>query len=233
MKKTDQLPVLGVLGGMGPLATADFFYKLTIHMHAETDQEHNRVIIDSNTQIPDRVSALLEGTTDPTDTLLNSAKMLENCGVQIIAVPCHTVYPFLQKIKPHLKVSLMDMVSVVIDHIRENQINPVGILASKGIFRLNLYKELLAVHNIKTVELQKDEHERLVEPVRLQVKTGVIDGHLKSLLSDAAGSLFDRGAQAVYLCCSDLPIAYDGENLQIIDANLLFAKAVIEALEQL
>lgn len=233
MKKRDKLPVLGVLGGMGPLATADFFYKLTIHMQAETDQEHNRVIIDSNTQIPDRVSALLEGTTDPTETLLDSAKMLEKCGVQMIAVPCHTVYPFLQKIKPYLKVPLMDMVSVVINHIRDKQINPVGILASKGVFRLNLYQELLAVHNIKTIELQKDEHERLVEPVRLQVKTGVIDDHLNSLISDASEILLDRGAQAVYLCCSDLPIAYDGSNPKIIDANLIFAKAVIEALEQM
>ena len=72
----NNLPVIGILGGMGPLATADFFAKLVKSMNKKTDQEHNRIIIDSNTQIPDRVSAILKGTEDPTSELLKSAQLL-------------------------------------------------------------------------------------------------------------------------------------------------------------
>ena len=72
MKKT-----VGILGGMGPLATADLFRKIITHTRAETDQEHIPVLIDSNTAIPDRTAALLYGGADPMPEMIRSAKRLE------------------------------------------------------------------------------------------------------------------------------------------------------------
>ena len=56
---------IGIIGGMGPLATADLFEKITLHTRAQKDQDHLRVLIDSNTNIPDRTAALLHGGEDP------------------------------------------------------------------------------------------------------------------------------------------------------------------------
>ena len=77
--------VIGIIGGMGPLATVDIFNKITVHTEAATDQEHPRVCIDSNTDIADRTAALLWGGEDPTPELVKSAKRL-----------CHPFFVFCQ-----------------------------------------------------------------------------------------------------------------------------------------
>lgn len=70
--------VIGILGGMGPLATADLFQKITLHTVAACDQAHPRVCIDSNTDIADRTAALLHGGEDPVPEMIKSAKRLES-----------------------------------------------------------------------------------------------------------------------------------------------------------
>ncbi|MBD3224764.1 MAG: amino acid racemase [Caldithrix sp.] len=226
-----RLPVLGVLGGMGPLATADFFFKLIQNMPAEIDQQHNRVIIDSNTQIPDRVSAILQGTTDPSPELLHTLLKLENYGVDLIAVPCHTITPFLESIKREITVPVMDMVSTMVNEIQKRDIRKVGILASQGVFRLNIYSQKLQAMHIDTIQLTEEQNQNLVEPVRIQVKTGRIDPKTSDLLNEAIRILHDKGAEKVALCCSDLPLALNEPLEKILDANLIFALKVIEQLQ--
>ena len=72
--------VIGILGGMGPLATADLFQKITLHTAASCDQDHPRVCIDSNTNISDRTAALLHGGADPVPEMVKSA--LKSRGVK-------------------------------------------------------------------------------------------------------------------------------------------------------
>ncbi len=74
--------IIGIIGGMGPLATADLFEKITYRTKAACDQEHLRVLIDSNTNIPDRTEALLHGGDDPTPQLIESARLLERAGAR-------------------------------------------------------------------------------------------------------------------------------------------------------
>lgn len=78
---------IGIIGGMGPLATADLFEKIILHTKAARDQDHLRVLIDSNTNIPDRTAALLHGGDDPTPQLTASAVLLEKMGAQVLIMP--------------------------------------------------------------------------------------------------------------------------------------------------
>ena len=75
---------IGILGGMGPLATADLFEKIIAHTRAARDQEHLRVLIDSNTRIPDRTAAILQGGEDPAPELRSSARGLERQGAELL-----------------------------------------------------------------------------------------------------------------------------------------------------
>jgi aspartate racemase len=222
------LPIIGVLGGMGPLATADFFMKLIRNMNAKSDQEHNRIIIDSNSQIPDRVSAILDGGIDPAPQLLKSAVMLENLGVSLIAVPCHSAYPFLEKIRSYLNVPILDMVSTVVEETRKLKLTKVGILASQGLHKLNLYQSLLESFSIETVELTKEENSNIIEQVRLRTKSGIIDDITYNLLDKAINILAERGAPKIALCCSELPLALKEPQEKVIDSNYLFARKVLE-----
>lgn len=89
---------IGILGGMGPMATADLFQKITALTAAERDRDHIRVYIDSNASIPDRTAAILEGGEDPIPAMTESLRKLELCGAGCVIMPCNTAHYFLPRL---------------------------------------------------------------------------------------------------------------------------------------
>ena len=87
---------LGILGGMGPLATADLFTKIVTMTKADCDNDHIRIYIDNNSQIKDRTGAILHGGASPLPQLIESAKKLEKMGWGQTALLCpatlHTTF---------------------------------------------------------------------------------------------------------------------------------------------
>ena len=98
MKKT-----LGILGGMGPAATADLYGKVVSLTAATKDGDHIRTIIDSNVNIPDRTQAILSGGENPIPEMTKALENLIKCGAQIIIVPCNTAHYFLPELKEAAK----------------------------------------------------------------------------------------------------------------------------------
>ena len=92
---------IGILGGMGPLATADLFQKITLLTEAETDRDHIRVYIDSNANIPDRTAAILSNGPDPVPEMASALRNLEACGADCVIMPCNTAHYFLPRLNAH------------------------------------------------------------------------------------------------------------------------------------
>jgi len=110
-------PVVGILGGMGPAATADFYAKLTSRTPAVSDQDHLRVIIWSDPTIPDRSRALTGEGPDPTPTLRRGAQGLRAAGASLLAVPCNTAHAFLPGIMDGLDIPVVDMIAAVAAYV--------------------------------------------------------------------------------------------------------------------
>ena len=104
MKKT-----IGILGGMGPLATADLFRKITLLTKAGCDNDHIRVYIDSNAQIPDRTAAILHGGKDPLPEMRSALHSLEACGAGCVIMPCNTAHYFLPQLQAETKLPFLSM----------------------------------------------------------------------------------------------------------------------------
>lgn len=92
---------IGIIGGMGPLATADLFEKIIHATDAARDQDFPHVIVDCNTDIPDRTAAILSGGEDPVPQLVRSAHALERAGAQVLAMPCNTAHWFYDELCRH------------------------------------------------------------------------------------------------------------------------------------
>ena len=91
-------PVIGIIGGMGPLATCDLMQKIIEYTDADTDQEHVRICVDCNTNIPDRTTAILHGGKSPVPELVKSAKRLEAMGAQVLIMSCNTAHYFYDRL---------------------------------------------------------------------------------------------------------------------------------------
>ena len=110
--------VIGILGGMGPLATADLFQKITLHTAASCDQDHPRVCIDSNTNISDRTAALLHGGADPVPEMVKSAQRLESIGADLLIMPCNTAHNFYDAVASSVSIPVLHMIAITRDALK-------------------------------------------------------------------------------------------------------------------
>ena len=100
---------IGILGGMGPLATADLFQKITLLTEAETDRDHIRVYIDSNANIPDRTAAILSNGPDPVPEMASALRNLEACGADCVIMPCNTAHYFLPRLQAMTEIPFLSI----------------------------------------------------------------------------------------------------------------------------
>ncbi|GAH56604.1 unnamed protein product, partial [marine sediment metagenome] len=135
--------IIGILGGMGPEATIDLFYKIIKFTPAEKDQDHFRIIIDNNPKIPDRTAAILGKGEDPLPALQETARNLEKAGVDFIIIPCNTAHYFLPQIQKSVNIPVLNMIEETAKETRKRifPIQKVGLLASMGIYKTEIYHQ--------------------------------------------------------------------------------------------
>ena len=132
--------VIGILGGMGPLATADLFQKITLHTAASCDQDHPRVCIDSNTNISDRTAALLHGGADPVPEMVKSAQRLESIGADLLIMPCNTAHNFYDAVASSVSIPVLHMIAITRDALKSRGVKCAGLLATDGTVQTGIYQ---------------------------------------------------------------------------------------------
>jgi aspartate racemase len=103
------MKTIGILGGMGPLATADLYRKIILHTKADKDQDHVHAIIDGNTNIPDRTAYIMGKGENPLPEMIKSARTLERAGVDFIIMPCNTAHHFFDQLAKSVNIPLLNM----------------------------------------------------------------------------------------------------------------------------
>ena len=154
MKKT-----IGILGGMGPLATADLYRKIVENTSAGRDADHIRVFIDSDPQVPDRSAAILSGGDDPVPEMLTALRHLEACGADCIIMPCNTAHHFLPALQAQTQIPFLDMPRIAAE--RCAGLFPgqtAAVLATDGTLSAGVYSDALSELGVPF--LLPDEGER-------------------------------------------------------------------------
>ena len=223
--------VIGIIGGMGPLATADLFRKITLHTAAPCDQAHPRVCIDSNTRIADRTAALLHGGEDPVPEMIRSAQRLQSIGAELLIMPCNTAHCFYDAVAASVSVPLLHMVAITRDALKDRGVKCAGLLATDGTVQTGIYQHTFEGSGI---ELLTPENEADQAAIMDTIYNGVKAGNLThdvSAFRRACLRLFDRGAEMLILGCTELPPAFDIYHLDYphIDPTLELALAAIRA----
>ena len=224
--------VVGVLGGMGPLATADFYTKLVRLTPARTDQDHLRVLIDSNPKIPDRTAALRGDGPDPTEALVATAQGLERAGADLIAIPCNSAHAYLDQIRRSVGIPVLDIMEEVAAAAAALVPRPraAGVLATSGTMQARLYHRALASRGIDVVEPAAAEQERVTAAIRA-VKAGDLGAAVRERVREVAAALIGRGAQVVVLGCTELPLVADRQAIAVplLDGTEVLAAAAVRA----
>ena len=200
--------VIGVIGGMGPLATVDLFRKIAEHTDAASDQEHPRTVIDSNTDIPDRTAALLRGGADPVPELVKSAKRLVAAGAELLVMPCNTAHCFYDAVAAAAGVPVLHMIALTRSALQRRGVTKAGLLATDGTIQAGIYQRTFAGSGIELLTPDETGQAAVMALIYDGVKAGD-PGYDVAAFRGVCESLLARGAQTLILGCTELPCAFD------------------------
>ena len=204
---------VGVVGGLGPAATVDFMAKLVRNTPAARDQDHIKVMVEQNPQIPDRTEALLGHGADPTLALYAACKTLEDGGADLIAIPCNTAHAFVERIQPSLNIPIVNMLTCTADYLRDAfpGLREVGMLATSGTLASGVYETALEARGFVQVVPAAPAQARLMNAIYGPngAKAGFSSGECGEDFAAAVDDLVAQGVQVIVLGCTELPLLRD------------------------
>lgn len=225
MKKT-----IGIIGGMGPLATCDLMKKIIEQTDAACDQEHIRIYVDNNTNIPDRTAAILRGGEDPRPALTESAKKLQQMGADMLIMPCNTAHYFVDDVRSAVSIPVLNMQQETAAQLLQQGITTVAVLATDGTVQSGLYDHALKAAGIVPVYPDETQQKLVMSVIYDYVKAGKTYTAVENIHAMIA-SLQEKGAQGLILGCTELPIAFEPWDTAIptFDPTLILASAAVTA----
>lgn len=221
---------LGILGGMGPLATCDLFKKVVENTRAGCDNDHIHIIIDNNSAIPDRTAAILRGGADPLPQMRESLQRLTAAGADVVIMGCNTAHYFYDALGEGCKLERLNMLYETMAYLKAKGIKKAGLLASSGTVESGIYAKAAEKYGIELLTPVGEAQEAVMGVIYAGVKAGVADydtAAFKAVVAD----LTEKGAETMILGCTELPLAMEmySLNFPAADPTLILAKAAIVA----
>ena len=199
--------MLGVLGGMGPLATADFLGKLAQATPAARDQDHIPVIAWSVPQVPDRVPAILGNGPSPLPAMLDGVRTMKNAGAQGIAIACNTAHYWYDQLLDQGGLPILHIADAALAEAarRAHGARRIGLLATSGTIAAGFYQSRFQLAGCEALLPVQSEQDKLQQAISL-VKANEI-APATALAESVALALLTAGAEVLIAGCTELPIA--------------------------
>lgn len=223
---------VGILGGMGPEATAQLFWKIIKKTPATCDQEHLHIIIDNNPAVPDRTAYLMGKGPSPLPVVLEGLRQLEKAGVDLIAIPCNTIHYFIKEIKEASRAKVIDLIQTVTEATKESipDLKTIGIMATRGTLMSGLYQQEFLRRGIESITPDQAQEQRLMEVIYTGIKGRRGIAEVREDFESVAKELIERGSQGLILGCTELGIGFGSLEMEVplIDSIDVLAEVVVK-----
>lgn len=223
--------VIGILGGMGPEATADLFVRIIRETPAKKDQEHLRVIVDNNPKIPDRTAAILGEGVSPVSEMIKTAKNLEKSGADFIVMPCITSHYYFEELKKSVKVPILNMVELTAQNISKNfpKTKKAGLLGTTGTVKSRLFDKWLNKFGVEMIYPSKTFQGKIMEAIYDYIKAGkILKG--KEIVVNVANHLIKLGADIIICGCTEISLVLKNGDITkpVIDPMQILAQTAVK-----
>ena len=194
---------LGVIGGLGPLATAQFIEMVVRMTDASFDYEHIPMIIYNQPGTPDRTSFILgKSSESPLPAMLKIGQALTGQGVDCIAIPCVTAFYFYKDLAEGISVPIINMISETADYLTANRVGKVGLMATDGTITAGFFRTGLESAGIQVVQPSPEGQKRVMQIIYGSVKANQpVDMADFRMVED---ELRAQGAEVIILGCTEL-----------------------------
>jgi len=224
---------LGILGGMGPAASAEYIIRLIQQTPASCDQEHIPFVLWNEPRTPDRSTSLRNGDNRPLPYLLQGMQVLKDAGCDLIVIPCNTAHFWYDELIK-FRVPIIHIVDSVAYSLCDADVNngTIGIMGTQATIELGLYQDRLTDWNC--IVPTQEEMDNIVQPAIDLIKSGDMS-RAYDMFIIVIDSLIARGARAVVLGCTEIPLAVDQnrrDGIPLINSIDSLVKAVIKEFDR-
>jgi len=231
MKKT-----IGILGGMGPEATAHMYQLLIQHTAAQRDQDHIKVVIYSNPKTPPRTDPILGDGPSPVPALVEGLEKLKGAGADFVIVPCVTAHYYMPDALKQVDVPFLSILDAALEWVKFSypEIRRVGLIASTGTRVSGLFHETFGRGGIEILSTAWEDQARVMEAIFGDegIKCGHTAGMPKETIVTVARRLIALGAEAIVAGCTEVPLVLKGEDISVPfvePMEILAKKSILEA----
>ncbi len=220
---------VGVLGGLGPMASV-YFYEMVVNMtDAKKDQEHVDMIIASRATTPDRTAFIMGDCEDnPASALVDDAKKLQKYGVDFVVMTCNTAHYFYDKIVQEIDIPLINIIEETIKHAKKTNHKKLAILATDGNIKTNLYQDMCKKYDIDFLVLDETRQSQIMQIIYGDIKSGKPADMEK--FNKIINYVKENDCDGVILGCTELSILKNDNNLDgnfYIDSLEVLARETI------
>lgn len=219
---------LGVIGGLGPLASALFLEMVTNMTDAQRDQEHLEVFLHSAPWIPDRTAFILGNSQEsPVGPMIKIGRKLAAEGVSYIAVPCMTAHYFYRELSENIPVPVINGIYETGMEIQRNRIEKVGLMATDGTIKSRVFQNQLEDMGMEILLPKERDQQYVMDIIYKDVKAGKPIEEEK--FREVSGNLFNGGAQVILLGCTELSLVKKEYHLgkEYLDAMEVLAQRAV------
>lgn len=228
MKTKKERPLLGILGGLGPLSSAYFYEMITRHTKAACDQDHIDIILSSRAGTPDRTDYILgKSNESPVPFMVEDAKRLESYGADAIVIPCNTAHHFIKQVRQSVNVPVPSIIAETVDHISRCGYKRACILATRGTIESASYQIQLERAGIEWRVPNASEQDIITDIIYSDVKGGHVPSPER--LYSVADRLFSDGCECAILGCTELSVLkqqFQDNKMYVDSLEVLAASAI-------
>lgn len=220
---------LGVIGGLGPMATALFLQMVVEMTEADRDQEHIEMFIHHCPQIPDRTGFILgKSTENPAPALIESGVKLAEQGADMIVIPCVTSTYFYEEISRQIPVPVLNIVTEIRRYLYEHQIHSVGLMATSGTVQSGLFQQAFSDGGCRLILPSEERQEDVMHLIYNNIKANKAPEMER--FENVVKELKNAGAEVIILGCTELSVIRRmcGLDQGYLDAMELMARCAVE-----
>lgn len=221
---------VGVIGGLGPMATV-YFYDMIVRLtDAQTDQEHIDMVIANRATTPDRTDYIIgKSPKSPVDSLIKDAKKLDNYGTDFLVITCNTAHYFYNEIQESVSIPVLNIIEETIKYAKNKGHKKLGILATTGNIQTNLYQDMCKKYDIDFLVLDPNRQQDIMDIIYKDIKSGKNANMYK--FNKVVDYLKENQCDGAILGCTELSILKNDNNLDnefYIDSLEVLARETIK-----
>lgn len=203
---------VGVIGGLGPMATV-YFYDMVVRLtDANCDQEHIDMIIANRATTPDRTDYIIgKSPENPAESFIRDAKKLEQYGVDFLVIPCNTAHYFYDDVQNSVKIPIVNIIEETVKEAKGKGHKKVGILGTVGTIQTNLYQNMCKKYGIDFLEIDAHRQQDIMHIIYNEIKSGKSASMDK--FNNVISYLKENDCDGAILGCTELSILREDNKL--------------------